>query len=106
MITERLTKLFKFTEVDPNDPFNWYAIAMEYLSIEEYNKAREYFEKVLNEHKDYLPVYYQAAQLYMDLNEDEKADEVFKKGIELAKNQKNALTERELRSAYDEFLFE
>jgi hypothetical protein len=46
MQSERLTKLFEFLENDKNDPFNWYAIACEYLSAHP-GEAVKYFDHFL-----------------------------------------------------------
>ncbi|MEM7549640.1 MAG: tetratricopeptide repeat protein [Bacteroidota bacterium] len=105
MKSERLTKLFEFLEDEPENPFNLYAIGVEYLNHDSL-KSLNYFEKVLAEHPDYLPVYYQAALLYVELENDDKAEETFLKGVKLAQNKGEQLTERELKSAYDEFKFE
>ncbi|VAW26191.1 hypothetical protein MNBD_BACTEROID06-1834, partial [hydrothermal vent metagenome] len=32
MINKRLKNLESFLELEPKDPFNWYAVAMEYKS--------------------------------------------------------------------------
>lgn len=97
--------LLKYLEEDPNDPFNIYAIANEYLSTS-LEKAREYFDKLLLEHSEYLPTYYHAAQVYIDLEQEERALEIYKQGIDLAKSQNNAKTLRELNTAYQNLLFE
>ena len=101
----RLNQLMKYLKEDPNDPFNLYAIANEYLS-ESLEKAKEYFDKLLDSHTNYLPTYFHAAQLYADLEDYEKAKELYEKGIELAKKQKNSKTLRELQTAYQNLLFE
>ena len=105
MKNERLAKLKEFLEKEPEDPFNLYAIALEYMNIDT-TKAKQYFEKLLKSHSDYLPTYYHAALLYAEFEENEKADEVFQKGVELAKSQEDDHALRELKSAYENFLFE
>lgn len=105
MNSSRLDQLNSFLEKDPNDPFILYAIATEYRS-EHPTKARDYYERLLSEHPDYLATYYHAALLYLDLGEDTLAEDAFKKGIALAQEQENALALRELQNAYNEFLFE
>jgi tetratricopeptide (TPR) repeat protein len=105
MSQERLQQLFTFLEEDPDDPFNLYAIALEYLKNQD-EKALQYFEKLLQEHPDYVATYYHAAQLYLDLDMKEKAAQTYQKGIEKAKDQQNALALRELQNAYNQYLFE
>ena len=101
----RLTLLMKYLEEEPNDPFNLYAIATEYLS-ESIEKAKEYFDLLLANHSDYLPTYFHAAQLYVDLELEDRAIEIYKQGIALAQLQNNTKTQRELESAYQNLLFE
>ncbi len=101
----RLTLLMKYLEEDPNDPFNLYAIANEYLS-ESLDKAKEYFDQLLSKHPDYLATYFLAAQLYVDIEDYDQAQIIYQKGIELAKMQGNDKTLRELNTAYQNLLFE
>ena len=72
MSTDRIKQLEKFYEEDPRDPFNSYALALEYLHSDP-SRSRSLFETLLQNHKDYLPTYYHAARLYQDLGEKEKA---------------------------------
>ncbi|MTI19921.1 tetratricopeptide repeat protein [Fulvivirga sp. RKSG066] len=105
MNSSRLSQLLDFLKNDPKDAFTLYAIATEYKSTDP-QEALKYFEILLQEHPDYLATYYHVAHLYLELEEDEKAEAAFKKGIELAQKQENALSLRELQNAYNEFLFE
>ncbi len=101
----RIQQLFRFLEEDPDDAFTLYAIALEYQKGQD-SKALPYFEKLLQEHPDYLATYYQAAGLYLDLGMKDKAEQTFQRGIEKAKHQQNALALRELQNAYNQYLFE
>ncbi len=105
MSTARLDALLTFLQETPDDPFTLYAVATEYRRGHP-QKALEYYKKLLTEHPQYVPTYYHAAQLYVDLNQPERAEQTYRKGIAEAQNQNDALALRELRSAYDEFLFE
>lgn len=105
MSTDRLAALLGFLQETPDDPFTLYAVATEYRN-ENPRTALGYYEKLLNEHPQYVPTYYHAAQLYVDLNQPERAEQTYQKGIEEAQKQNDALALRELRNAYDEFLFE
>ncbi|PIQ48894.1 MAG: enzyme of heme biosynthesis [Cytophagales bacterium CG12_big_fil_rev_8_21_14_0_65_40_12] len=105
MNEQRLKMLEKFLEEDKNDPFNWYALGTEYLA-EQPEKAKNYFDHLLNHFSDYLPTYYHAAQLYVDFEDEARAIEIYKQGIELAKAQNNPKALRELSAAYQNLLFE
>ncbi|GGM93043.1 hypothetical protein GCM10010967_27700 [Dyadobacter beijingensis] len=100
-----LANLVAFYEEDPADPFNAYALAIEY-SKSDLRQAAHFFDELLEKHPDYLATYYHAGAFFAALEKVEKADDVYRKGLELALAQKNAKTHRELLSAYNNFLDE
>lgn len=95
---ERLVKLLGFLESNPQDEFVKYALAMEYNKMNDFENAVLFFDDLLKNHAQYLPTYYQAAKFY-ELHDEEKAIELYKKGIELAKAQNNKHTQGELETA-------
>ena len=103
MNNTRITILKQYLEDEPNEPFNLYAIATEYIH-EEPHTAMEYFEQLLEKHPDYLGTYYHAGKLYYDFNQVEKAKLVLGKGIELALQQKQNKALGELHNALNEIL--
>lgn len=105
MAIDRITQLEKFYAEEPGDPFNAYALALEY---QKQNTARagELFHQLLEAHRDYLPTYYHAAKFFEASGDRQKAIDVFEKGIALARRLNNAKALRELQSAYDEMMFE
>jgi tetratricopeptide (TPR) repeat protein len=105
MPADRIKILEKFYDEDPGDPFNAYALALEYLKHDP-AKSRRLFETLLNFHQAYLPTYYHAAKFFQECGEREKAIGVFEKGIALARKMNDRKTLRELQSAYDELMFE
>jgi tetratricopeptide (TPR) repeat protein len=105
MSEQRLQQLLAFLEEDPDDAFTIYAVATEYLKTD-IDKAREYYELLLRKKPAYVPTYYHAAHLYLDLGMDEEAVATFEKGITVAQQQGDQLALRELRNAYDQYQFE
>lgn len=105
MSEARLNLLLQYYQDDPADPFNAYALALEYLGTDSV-KSLAYFEQLLLQHPDYLPTYYHAAKLFQQLDQRERAMQTFEKGIALAKQAKEHKSLRELQSAYDEMLYE
>jgi Tfp pilus assembly protein PilF len=101
----RLELLKQFCADDPADPFNQYALAMEYMNTDT-QQAAEILEKLLSEHPDYLPSYYLAAKLHEALGNKEKAIAIYERGIVVAQTQQSTKTLRELQSAYNELMFE
>jgi len=104
MISGRLGQLQKFLDEDPSDPFNWYALALEYQKSDQ-KKALALYEKLLADFEVYIPTYYQAAHLYQQMGEKERSIDVFEKGILQARKQNDFKAAKELRSALDELLF-
>ena len=105
MAESRLEQLIKFYEEDPNDAFNTYGLALEYLKTD-VKKSEKLFERLLSEFPDYLPAYYHAARLKTSLLQHQEALQIYQKGIEVARKLKENKTLQELQSAYNELLFE
>jgi Tfp pilus assembly protein PilF len=100
-----LQNLLNFYDEDPNDPFNIYALALEYMKSDA-GEAGKYFDKLLTEHPQYLATYYPAAAFFGELDRIEKAELIYQKGIDLALLSKNTKTHQELLRAYRSFLDE
>ena len=98
MNTARIQQLLAFMQEEPTDPFNVYALALEYLT-DAPGESLRYFGELLTNHPDYLPTYYHAAQLCADLGDETRATMLYERGITLAGQQRNTKAERELRSA-------
>lgn len=101
----RLEQLQSYFNEDPRDPFNIYSLALEYLKTD-VTKSKELFDQLLQVHPDYLPTYYHAAKLYAELNDKDKAIDIYQRGMAVAKHSNNPKTLRELQSAFDELVFE
>lgn len=104
-MNERIKHLLSYLEEDPKDPFNWYAVALEYRQSAP-EKTLFYFKKLLADFPGYLPTYYHAAAMLADTGEREAAEATYQKGIELARSQQDHNALREIQNAYNEFLFE
>lgn len=97
-----LANLLAFYEEDPNDPFNVYALAIEY-SKSDPGEAAHFFDLLLEKHPDYLPTYYHAGAFFAAMEKIERAEEIYRRGVELALVQKNAKAHRELLAAFSNF---
>ena len=102
---DRLKVLEGFYQDDPSDPFNLYALAIEFLKTD-IQKSLKLFEELLSSHPDYVPTQYHAAKLYQDLNERDKSITVYEKGLQVSLKNKDLKAHRELKAAYDEMMFE
>ena len=97
----RLQQLLTFLAEEPGDPFNIYAVALEYLKTDP-SKAMEFFQLLLKDHPDYVPVYYHAGKLLQDLNDIPGAIRLFEEGIRRSAEQQDYKALRELRNALNE----
>jgi Tfp pilus assembly protein PilF len=101
----RINQLKEMLEKHPQDVFLKYALGLEYVALCDDENGRLTFEQVIVLQEDYLAVYFQLAQLYERIGEDELAIETYEKGMEVAKNQKDQKTLNELKSALEELMF-
>jgi tetratricopeptide (TPR) repeat protein len=105
MENNRLLQLLNFLAEEPDEPFNIYAVALEYLNID-VNQAQIYLEKLRTKHPEYVPTYYQLAKLYADKEEISQAKAVYEQGLQVAHNQNDTKAYHELQKAYQQLLFE
>ncbi len=101
----RLEILRQFVAEEPQDAFNYYALATELLKTNKM-ESKVVFEYLIQHHADYLPTYYHLGALYVELGENNAAEQTYFQGIELAKKLKNDKTLKELKGAYQMFLDE
>ena len=100
-MSNRIKQLQQFIEEDPTDPFNYYALGLEYAKAGE-QEALDIFVKLVQQHKEYLPTYYQLANLYSRLGQKENAAFVYNAGIEIARQQRDFKTLQELTAGLEQ----
>ncbi|MFC3414483.1 enzyme of heme biosynthesis [Algoriphagus hitonicola] len=101
----RIKLLKQFINEEPENPFNWYGLALEYQKTN-ITEARNLFLEIRQKFPNYLPLYYTAAEFFENIEEIENAQIFFKEGIKLAKSQSDQKALRELKNRYQNFLFE
>lgn len=84
---------------NPRDSFSKFALALELLNIDQKNKAQLLFEDILHTEPTYIGVYYHLAKLYSEINENKKALDTYKNGINIAEKLKNEHVKSELTGA-------
>ena len=62
----RIEMLKSFAEEEPDNPFNIYALALEFIEVDPI-QATFHFKKLLGEFPEYLPTYFHAAAFFADL---------------------------------------
>ena len=100
-MSTRLELLKRYLIEEPTDSFLLYALALEFIALNDHTKAIIELEKLLLNDPEYLPAYYMAGKSYEVLTEFEKAKEWYSKGIELARLKKDMHTLGELSFALD-----
>jgi len=103
MNPSRLDQLFEFYKEDPNDPFTIYAIATEYLKID-IEKSRYYYDLLLANHENYVGTYYHAGKLYEQLGKKDEAERIYKKGMQVSRQEGNQHAFAELQQVYNKLM--
>lgn len=80
----RLDKLLAFFNDEPDDEFLKYALATEYLRLNDTTKALEFYEDLINNHPAYVGTYYHLGKLYEALHRKTDAIFTYEKGMEIA----------------------
>jgi len=102
MQNTRLEKLLEFYKNEPNDEFLKYALATEYLRLNDTEKALFYYEDLLNNHPNYVGTYYHLGKLYEALNRTDDALITYEKGITVTRAVRDNHALSELQAVYME----
>jgi tetratricopeptide (TPR) repeat protein len=81
---KRLDILIGLLKNDPNDTFTLYAIALEYISIKEYENAIKYLSLLIKQDEKYVAAYQQLGYVFSITNKKEDASKTYQKGLEIA----------------------
>ena len=101
MTVNRLERLLEFQKNEPNDPFLKYALATEYLRLNNHEKALWFYLELVNKHTDYVGTYYHLGKLYELLKQPEEALKVYEQGIAVAKKIKDQHALNELLGVFN-----
>ena len=96
----KIERLRAFCEADPNNAFAWYTLAME-LKKSDAPGALAIFADVRAKHPSYLPNYYQYAKTLEDAGDHDKAAEIYREGMQVAKAAGDVHAYGELEAALD-----
>ena len=102
MQINRLEKLLEFIKNEPEDPFLKYALATEYLRINQVDRALEYYEDLVSKHRNYVGTYYHLGKLYETLNRKQDAIDTYETGMKVAREQRDNHAFSELQTVYNE----
>jgi hypothetical protein len=89
------------TSAGTKDPFVWYALAMEYRSLDRKDDALGAFEKLRLLASDYVPTYLMCGQLLVSMGRPADARSWLEAGVEAADAKGDTHAASELRSALE-----
>ena len=98
-MSNRIRQLLDFLKESPNDNFLRYALAQEYVKSGDKETGYDYYFGLLNDAPEYVATYYHLGKLYESDNENNKALEIYSKGIQIATNVGDQHSLSELQSA-------
>ena len=100
-MTERTAQLLKMLELQPNDPFLVYALAMEEKKSGDHAAALARFENVISLDPGYCYAYYQQGLTHEMMGDTEAAKAAYERGIAAAKTKGDAHAQGEIQAALD-----
>ncbi|MDG1261533.1 MAG: hypothetical protein P8O05_07215 [Flavobacteriales bacterium] len=95
----RVEMLLDMMQTDKNDPFLPYALSLEYVKSGQSSQSIELLQKLSASHPEYLPTYYQLGKLLEASGKFSEAIAVYRKGEQLATEQRDLKTKSELAEA-------
>lgn len=86
-------------QANPDDSFSKFALALEFLKKNNLQRAKLLFEDIYRSDPAYVGVYYHLGKLYERLDHLDKAKTMYNEGIDIASNQDEHRTQKELQEA-------
>lgn len=99
-MNDRLQQLKDFLKESPSDPFLKYALTMEYVKLNNEEEALKGFEDLIANHEDYVGTYYHFGKWLEAHQQQERAGEIYFKGMAVARDKRNHHALGELQGAY------
>ena len=81
----RIEKLLEYMKTSDKDSFLQHALALEYIKIDEDEKARSLFNELLLREPTYVGSYYHLGKLLERAGDFDKAIRIYQRGMEEAK---------------------
>lgn len=84
------------------DAFTCYAIAQEYVKSQQFEEAFTWYERALAEDPEYIPAYHHFGLAKIETRDLDEADELLRKGLEIAEAKKDLHARDEIEQALEE----
>jgi Tfp pilus assembly protein PilF len=97
----RLEQFKEFVELDPTDTFSRYALGMEYMGVGDYQQGIAQFDEVIRLDSSDAAAYFQAANACEVLNENDRAKDYLRKGIQAAEKKGDKHAKDEMTAALE-----
>jgi Tfp pilus assembly protein PilF len=101
----RIEKILEYLQQKPNDNFLRHALALEYIKLDDDEKAQQLFEAVLKDSPDYVGSYYHLGKLLERKGETQAAIACYEKGMQYAKSANEQHAYNELQAAYEDLVY-
>jgi tetratricopeptide (TPR) repeat protein len=92
----------EFIKSEPDDPFLKYALATEYLRMNQTDIALGYYEDLVKNHPNYVGTYYHLGKLYEALERRQDAISIYETGMKVSREQRDNHAFSELQAVYNE----
>jgi len=89
---------------NPEDPFNQYLLALEYIKDNNRTEALSLFNHIYESSPNYLPLYYIYALNLIEVGNFEMAKLIIVKGIEIAKINNKEKVKNELEQLFELYI--
>jgi tetratricopeptide (TPR) repeat protein len=97
----RIETLKNLLSQNPEDDFTKYALALEYISLNETDDGEKFLKELVQNSPNYLAAYYQYGKLLEDKGEIDEARKIYNQGLFVAASQNDLHTKSELQDALD-----
>lgn len=102
MREQRIEKLMQMIAQNEHDTFALYALGMEFEGLNQFDKALNYFQKVLSLDPNKVAAYYRLAIIKQAMGEEQAALLLLNQGLELLQNSKDLKTRNEFLSLIED----
>jgi tetratricopeptide (TPR) repeat protein len=99
--SSKLHTLQQMLQREPADPFLLYGIGMEYKKLQQFDRAIEYFSRVIEVDPAYCYAYFQRGQTQEQLGLTDAAKLSYHQGVDAAARAGDAHAREELQAALD-----